>query len=246
MSSLLLHACMDYGVHTPEDVREPNHPVRTPGLYDDSGEGGDTDHLHDSLPQEEVPDDDTDDPDDEPPDDDDPPGDFGDPPNGDPPSDWHDDCDGGTKATSSSSIYVLSWDPTQMDATVSTGTSAWYHIYSSHIAESGSSQRNESAYYRVPNSANPSGAPRWGNCGSDWVVRDADNGGGPPASLIYVGTFWLEKGDNTLEMHHFCPVYRSGSCSAYHVTSDSGSTCDSGNANSVHFEGSGICVTRAK
>lgn len=250
MSLLLLTlGCIDYDVHKPEDVADPYRPDRGPGLHDDTGtSSSDTAHTHDSIPEEEAPGDDEDDPDDpedEPPDGDHP-GDFGDPPLGDPPSDWHDDCDGGTKATSSDSTYVLSWSDMQMDATLSADTAAWYHIYSSHIAESGADQRNESAYYRMPNASNPTGAPRWGNCGSDWIVRDADNGSGPPASLIYIGTFWMEKGANTLEMHHYCPTYRTGACSAYHVTSDSGSTCDSSNANSVHFEGSGICVTRAK
>jgi len=245
MLTLLLFACMEYDVHTPQDAAEPYRPDRTPGLDDDTGSSStdDSAHPHDSDPQ---PDDDEPPDEDVPPEDEDHPGDYNDPPDGDPPSDFHDDCDGGTQATSGSSIYVLSWDPVQMNGALEAPTSAWYHLYSSHIAESGADQRNESAYYRVPTSADPKGYPRWGNCSNEWIVRDADNGSGPPGALIYIGTFWLEKGSNDLEMHHYCPLQRSGQCNAYHVTSDSNSTCDTSNANSVHFEGSGICVTRAK
>ena len=74
------------------------------------------------------------------------------------------------------------------------------------------------------------------------MVGDVDNYGPPSASRLYIGTFWMDAGPNTLQMDHYCPQYRAGACPGHHITADSGSTCDSGNINSVHFEGYAVCL----
>ena len=84
--------------------------------------------------------------------------------------------------------------------------------------------------------------------------RDADATGGEAVPVFYrherwtvkaSGTFWLSEGENTIEMMHYCPVYRDGSCSSLHNSDDSGSTCDSSDYNSAHFDGSGLCLVAA-
>ena len=99
---------------------------------------------------------------------------------------------------------------------------------------------------RVVSDTVPDGAPYFTNCGADWFVADADNDATPPTGArLHLGTFWLDAGDNTLYLNHYCPVYRAGECTWLHDTVDGSSTCDSSNANSVHIEGDGICVVRA-
>jgi hypothetical protein len=226
---LLLLACMDYNAHTWEDA---NQPVRDPpalgedsadpaGHADDSGHGDDSDPPNDTQ---------------DPPDSDNPP-------EWDPPETWVDGCEEGEEATSGPAIYVLSWDPTYAEGSLTAADKGWYHVYSDQIMESGASQRNESAFFRLPNAGNPGGLPLHGNCGDDWIVQDSDNSGWPSGSKLYIGTFWLEAGANKLEMRHYCPVYRGGSCQGFHDGSDA--TCDSSNVNSVHYEGWGTCLRKA-
>ncbi len=144
-------------------------------------------------------------------------------------------------------IYVKSWDRQSDAGELVADVAGRYHVYDFTIAESGSSQPNESAWFRVTNESNPGGYPEFANCRSEWVVVDLDNdaplGRG---SRIYVGTFWLDEGANELTMHHFCPVVRTGGCPDLHLTHDAGGTCDTDNPNSVHFNGEGLCLVRAR
>ncbi|NOY24742.1 MAG: hypothetical protein GXP62_02620 [Oligoflexia bacterium] len=137
-------------------------------------------------------------------------------------------------------IYVLSWDTTTAEGTLTATESGWFHLYDTSIAESGASQSNESAYIRVANATNPSGAPLFANCGSDYVVVDADNESTPGSERYYIGTFWLDAGDNQLTLNHYCPLYRAGICTELHQPGDT--PCDGGDANSVHVKAEGICV----
>jgi hypothetical protein len=142
-------------------------------------------------------------------------------------------------------IYVLSWDETEASGTLMAPQGAWYHVYTTSIMESGDKQWNESAYFRVSNATRPTGTPVWSNCGVDWVVPDLDNHSSPGNAKIYVGTFWLDQGANTLTMLHYCPRYRDGECTAFHNTEDPETTCEASDSNSVHFDGGGSCVVLA-
>ncbi len=163
-----------------------------------------------------------------------------------PPFEVIDECPDGATASLTAGVYVLSWDPSDASGSLEADAEGWYHLYDYALSESGTSQTNESGYLRVPNDGNPDGLPRWANCESEWVQVDQDNAGTPTTGArSYLGTFWLEEGPNTFTFHHFCPLYRSGVCADLHETSDSESTCDSSNGNSVHFEGEGICIVLA-
>lgn len=143
-------------------------------------------------------------------------------------------------------IYVKSWDR-QTDTGVLTAAEAGlYHVYDFTVAESGASQFNESAYFRITNASNPGGQPALQNCRDEWVVQDIDNDGAMGrGQRLYIGTFPLEAGDNDLEMHHFCPLVRDGACPDLHLLDDPAGTCDSDNPNSAHFNGEGLCLVRA-
>ena len=170
------------------------------------------------------------------------PSDTGEPPSP-PPVLMQSDCPEDARSSISESIAVLSWDTTSASTEITAGGPGWYHLYDYSIVESGASQTNESAYLRIRNAQRPTGEPLWGNCGSDWVVQDADNQGAlAQGTRIYMGTFWLEAGANRLELVHYCPTFRDGSCQDLHITDDPSGTCDSGNVNSVHLEGQGICL----
>ena len=161
------------------------------------------------------------------------------------PPEWIDSCEGGEVATlSPGEIYVLSWNPVEASGTLQVPQTGWYHLYDYAVAESGASQTNEAMYVRAPNSDHPAGRSMYTNCGQEWIVEDSDNSGAPPTSRQYLGTFWLMQGTNALEMHHYCPLYRSGTCTQYHNTSDAGSTCESNNVNSTHLTGLGLCLVR--
>ncbi|MFT5684230.1 MAG: hypothetical protein ACI8RZ_005171 [Myxococcota bacterium] len=164
-----------------------------------------------------------------------------------PPESLLTDCADGTLATFSSPIYVLSSDPITATGELNADSAGWYHVYDYTIAESGASQRNETAYFRITNGAEPEGLPYFGNCGDEWLVMDADNEGDlAEGTRIYIGTFYLETGANQLTMTHFCDLVREGSCGEYELL-DSDQTCDvTGNPNSVHFDGEGICLVPAK
>jgi len=170
---------------------------------------------------------------------------FDDPPNERPPTFLDGDCEGNETAWFDfSEIYVKSWDVTLHEGAVHADVAGWYHIYDRGMAESGSSQTNETAFVRILNVTNPSGLPAWANCGDDWFVVDADNFGAPNQPL-YVGTFWLDEGDNALELMHYCPVYRNGGCTGLHITDWGEGTCESTNPNSVHLSAEGACVVPA-
>jgi hypothetical protein len=140
-------------------------------------------------------------------------------------------------------IYVKSWDRETDGGVLTADVAGQYHVYDFTIAESGASQTNESAYFRVANDTNPSGMPTLSNCRDEWVVIDVDNDGAMArGQRIYVGTFWLDAGDNDLTMHHFCPLIRDGACPDLHLLVPDDGTCDSGNVNSVHFLGEGLCL----
>ncbi len=163
-----------------------------------------------------------------------------------PPEELIPDCDPGATATMSpGEIYVTSWDQPSATATLSADQAGFYHIYDYSIAESGASQRNETAYLRVTNGTRPEGEPVYANCGYEWLVRDADNDGPlPEGSRIYIGTFYLEAGDNTLNLYHYCPLYRAGECPSFQDSSTD-DTCDGSGANSVHILAEGLCLVKA-
>jgi len=238
---LLLFACVDYDIYDPEESSEGS-TVHPPGQRDSAGPGEpELPHDTEDTGPEDVPDDPPDTGEDEP----DLPWDYLHPPKGQPPNKTRQACgDGVTASFSPDEIYVLSWDPITATGALSAPEQGWYHVFNQYVAESGATQRNESAFFRVTNATHPTGEPRWGNCGDDWVLPDQDNNG-TNALYYYIGTFWLDAGDNALTMHHYCPEYRSGTCTWMHDAKDSSTTCDSDNANSVHFNGSGLCVTPA-
>ncbi len=162
-----------------------------------------------------------------------------------PPSDTRDACGSGVYATMTDpEIWVgASSSSSRLETTtIVAPVAGWFDLYNTHIVESGDRQWNESAYFRVTNATNPDGYPLLANCVDDWVVVDLDNAGPPPGTRVYIGTFWLDVGDNTLEMRHYCDRYLAGECTSLHIPDDPNSTCDSGNINSVHFYGDGICL----
>jgi len=171
-------------------------------------------------------------------DDDDGPGD-----DHDPPEFLDDPCDPGDLATTTESMLIVgSWDPLEASTTLVAPAAGEYDVYNTHIVESGPSQWNETAYVRITNAGNPDGRPVFGNCGPEWIVADADNFGPPPGVQTYIGTFWLEGGNNTLTVHHYCPENRAAICEGFEFMDDPNSTCASNNFNSVHFNGEGVCL----
>lgn len=155
-----------------------------------------------------------------------------------------DECDSDDIATfQGSEIYVFSWDPSTASGVIISDANGWFHVYDYSLAESGPSQTNEVSYFRIRNARRPNGEPYFNNCLSEWIVDDFDNIE-LQASRIYIGTFWLEAGENQLELNHYCPIQRSGYCSSFHDNNTSNSTCDSSGVNSVHFNGLGICLKR--
>ena len=140
-------------------------------------------------------------------------------------------------------IFVLAWEQSQASATLTTDSEGWYAIYDASLAESGGSQTNESAYIQIITPGNPTGQPRFANCEGWWIAVDEDNDGTPPEEPVYLGTFWLEAGDNTLTLHHFCTLYRAGLCEDFHNPTPENGSCDSPNWNSAHLLGEGLCLT---
>jgi hypothetical protein len=137
--------------------------------------------------------------------------------------------------------YVLSTGRTTDTRTIRATVAGWYHLYDAYVAESGTSQWNESAYLRVTNARNPSGLPASGNCNGDFVVVDNDNSGTRP-SMVFMGTFWLEAGNNTLTFAHYCPRQRAGHCPEHHNPTPTWSTCSSGQGNSAHLDLRAFCA----
>jgi hypothetical protein len=157
------------------------------------------------------------------------------------------DCPGGVSATVIDSDgdgwVVITTSDTEDWAIVNVPVDGVYEIYDSQLAESGSSQMNETGYLTVTNSVNPNGYPVTANCGLYHLVADADNNG-TPTSAIYVGTFSLMAGeDNLLTLHHYCPMYQDGHCTSFHNGDpNTGSGCNTTNANSLHMDLDGICI----
>ena len=93
----------------------------------------------------------------------------------------------------------------------------------------------------MTNARNPTGLPASGNCNGDFVVVDNDNSGTRP-SMVFMGTFWLEAGNNTLTFAHYCPRQRAGHCPEHHNPTPSWSTCSSGQGNSAHLDLRAFCA----
>jgi hypothetical protein len=142
-----------------------------------------------------------------------------------------------------SESYVKSWDRTVDEGSFSVEMSAYYAVYNTYVYESGGSQPNETAYFRIRNDASADGAPEFRNCGDEWIVQDHDNEGDPPGDYIFVGVFLLQEGLNTIAMHHYCPLFREGLCTEFHMGDAGGAGgCESSNPNSAHFKAAGICL----
>jgi len=142
-------------------------------------------------------------------------------------------------------IYVTANGLTTRSGTLMVSDPGLFHIYSAYSAESGASQQNESAYYRIENEDAPSGQPAFANCGVEWVVQDVDNT--EPwgeDELLYIGTFQLTAGANLLKLNHYCVLYERGECEELHFDEVESSTCPSDNPNSAHFSGQ-LCLIAA-
>ncbi len=139
-------------------------------------------------------------------------------------------------------LVVLSWSPDTDYATLYVTVTGNYAIYDEQLAESGASQMNETGYITVANSINPGGEPLYSNCGGVLIVQDPDNNG-TPASDQYLGTFPLVAGEpNQLTLRHACPMIRAGLCTNWEIDPGGGTSCDSGDANSLHMTLDGICL----
>ena len=138
-------------------------------------------------------------------------------------------------------IYVLAWNNTEATGTLVAPMAGMYDIYDISVAESGASQINETGFLRVRNSHSSEGEPLFSNCGLDWLVMDTDNDG-PPPNLVYLGTFDLDEGDNELTLYHFCPLWRQGYCSDFHIGDPDDGGCNDDGPNSIHFNGEGLCL----
>ena len=140
-------------------------------------------------------------------------------------------------------LIVGSWKPVTASGTVQVDVAGWYAIFDTALSESGSSQTNETGILQISNAGNPDGWPLFGNCGDWWIVTDSDNDGSPPSTPVYLGTFWLESGENPVTLHHYCTVYRSGQCTDFHNDTPSEGHCNSSNWNSIHMLAKGVCLT---
>ncbi len=242
VAGLMLAAagCTDYDVTDEGDTYPP--------LGDDDDNGDDDDDTG-------IGDDDTGDDDTGVGDDDTGPGDDdGDDDDGDDDGDDDDDdevdedCPNGVTATVTDSdgdgwVVITTSDPTDW-AIVNVPVDGVYELYDSQLAESGASQMNETGYLTITNSVNPVGFPVNPNCGGLFIVADSDNNG-TPTQPTFLGTFSLMAGeDNHLTLHHYCDIYQAGQCQQFHNGDpNSGSGCNTGNANSIHMDIDGLCIT---
>jgi len=232
----LLTSCNDYDVWEDENGG-PGSQVDDEDAADDDVADDDTAGSDDdSWPGDDDAGDDDGDDDDSDDDDSDDDDDAGD-----------EDCPNGVSATVTDSdgdgmVVITTSDPEDW-AIVEVPVDGVYEIYDTQMSESGASQMNESSYIRITNSVNPTGFPVTANCGLDYVVVDTDNNG-TPTSPIYVGTFSLMAGEqNMLILYHYCPLYQSGSCTSFHNGDpNTGSGCNTTNANSIHMDLDGICI----
>lgn len=222
MLLLLALACTDYELNAPNDATgERDGPP-------DLTSGGDSGTWDTGPEDPEEPE-------------------LADPPTGGPPEIFLDDCPDGIQVDfSPGEIYVKANDSSVATGTLNSTQTGWFHVYDTTIAESGSAQKNETAFVRIANADVPDGLPVWGSCGDDWIVKDADNSGSPKGEKIYLGTFWLQEGDNALTLEHVCNLVAQGEC-ASELNQVSGHMCeDTGNPNSVHVLAEGLCVVRAE
>ncbi len=212
---------------------------------DDTGTGDDDTGDDDTGPG----DDDTGPGDDDtgPGDDDTGPGDDDESPPDDDDDEVDEDCPNGVSATVTDSdgdgwVVITTSDPSDW-AIIHVPVDGVYELYDSQLAESGASQMNETGYITITNSVNPVGFPVTPNCGGLYIVADADNNG-TPSQPIYLGTFPLMAGeDNVLTLEHYCDLYQNGQCTQFHNGDpNSGSGCNTGNANSIHLEIDGLCI----
>jgi len=177
--------------------------------------------------------------------------DLGDDDDGEVPPKTIDDCpDGAVYVTDfwgaggEDEIYVLGNGnaPTEASATLVAPTAGLFDLYDISVAESGGSQTNESGFIRVRNAPNPEGLPALANCGLDWIQVDPDNEFNPP-ELFYMGTFELVQGENELTLYNYCGLYRQGLCQEFHIGDpDTDGGCNTGNYNSIHLAGEGVCL----
>lgn len=139
-------------------------------------------------------------------------------------------------------VTVSSHDNNLEVRTLSSPVRGWYDVYDRSWANSGPDQYNESALVRVTNAAAPLGTPVVPNCLDQWAAIDPFNAVDPGAALLYVGTFWVEAGDNGFELEHLCPTIRAGSCANLEQTGDPDTTCAADDTNEVHFPGHDLCL----
>jgi hypothetical protein len=158
------------------------------------------------------------------------------------------DCDSSVAGAtwSDGEIWVATTSATTRSGELMVSDTGRFHVYSPFSAESGATQLNESAFYRIENEVSPDGRPQFGNCGEDWIVQDADNDETwTEGDYIYLGTFDLVEGANTLRLNHYCLMYWEGECLDLHFAEDPSSVCDSPNPNSAHFSGE-LCLVPAE
>ena len=247
-AGLILCGCSDYDVWTDDDDLPPDG---IDGLDDDDDDSHGSSDDDDDDADVGLDDDDTglDDDDLGPGDDDTSVGDD-DTSEADDDDDGEgedDDCPNGVSATVTDSdgdgwVVITTSDPEDW-AIVNVPVDGVYEIYDSQLSESGSSQMNETSYITVSNSVNPVGLPVAANCDSRWIIGDTDNVS-TPVDPIYVGTFsMMASEDNLLTLHHYCPLYQNGQCPSFHNGDpNSGSGCNTNDANSVHMDLDGICI----
>ncbi|RLB53840.1 MAG: hypothetical protein DRJ42_10860, partial [Deltaproteobacteria bacterium] len=138
----------------------------------------------------------------------------------------------------------------QACATVSVDLTGYYRIYDEYIAESCTSQLDETGYLTITNSCTATGEPWEENVGDHFIVDDVDNtmscsadsdcGGGMVCrdgtrtrccidpTPVFMGTFLLIAGEpNEVCINHWCPEYRDGRSSDGHANANCNSSIDS-------------------
>lgn len=139
-------------------------------------------------------------------------------------------------------IWVATNGAMERTGAVTVSAEGLFDVYSAFSAESGDTQWNESSFYRFENELSPEGESSESNCSEEWVVRDADNFESWEAGdFIYIGTFLLAEGENTMQLSHYCLLYEEGECQEFHFEDEPSSTCGSDNPNSAHFSGE-LCL----
>lgn len=154
----------------------------------------------------------------------------------DPPHDGSSTCAPWLETTvrfgDSGELVALDRDGDYVDCTtVEVDITGYYAFYDDRIAESCSTQVDETGFLTVTNSCNTSGSPEETNVANYYVVEDVDNtsscsndsecGDGMacregnagyccvPELPVYMGTFLLVAGErNELCINHWCPVWR--------------------------------------